>query len=532
MKEFIRLQLKLKWGFNRNNSKRSAFLTGTVSLLVIIVALALEMLLTSVLSSNLTDVSDKRLAMLFITIVELSLTVVGITMQLKRMYRPGDLHITARFPISPYKVYLCNLILIYIDLALYSAMLLLPILLVYGFVQGILSLVYVIGILLGVIFAPMVPFALSTLIAIPLMYVTSKLETHNIIRLSIFIVALVGFFVLYNYVLTVLADYFIHRNMSTDTLNIWGSLLGALDSYYNPAFYLGSIVFFDRAWLGLLVTVGLAALLSAAGIAIARPIYNRVRIDLLEGNGTTFRRRSRLDDYGPTISMLKHGFKEIIRTKTYSYFYLGIAIATPVMVFFCNRLITQVGQAQIGDKINFGASMLVISAFMAMISAFSANSLSMEGKNFYITKLVPVSYRKQLLIKGFLNLCVSIGALLISCVILVSLEFVSVGEMFILILTELLLTVGFVFNGLNLNLANPNLRPKANGEADEINITIMMLIGMVIGAIVGVLALVVPFFLQHAICYTIVDLTAAVYAAINVTIFVTSASVKYRCIEI
>ena len=51
--------------------------------------------------------------------------------------------------------------------------------------------------------------------------------------------------------------------------------------------------------------------------------------------------------------------------------------------------------------------------------------------------------------------------------------------------SQLVLTVGFVFNGIDLNLANPNLKPKANGEAEEINITYMLLIGLAIAAILA-----------------------------------------------
>ena len=202
------------------------------------------------------------------------------------------------------------------------------------------------------------------------------------------------------------------------------------------------------------------------------------------------------------------------------------------MVFFCNRLVTQVGQAQIGANINFGASLLVISTFMALISAFSGAVLSMEKKNFYITKLIPIKYKKQLLIKALLNLSVSVGALLVSCIILMVLKFVSVAEMAILIFTEIALSVGFVFNGMNLNLINPNLRLKANGEADEINITIMMMIGMFLSALLGAASIILPFMLNLTLTYVIVDAVVLVYMIVNVLGFVVGADKRYRNIEI
>ena len=74
------------------------------------------------------------------------------------------------------------------------------------------------------------------------------------------------------------------------------------------------------------------------------------------------------------------------------------------------------------------------------------------------------------MIKGLVNLIVSTGALLISCIVIVSLGFVTVGQVFVIFGCSLLLSVGFVANGLNLNLANPNVSLKSNGEFNEANI--------------------------------------------------------------
>ncbi|MDE7455011.1 MAG: hypothetical protein K2M64_04200, partial [Clostridia bacterium] len=360
--------------------------------LVVAAMLALIYVLTSALNKTL-DVTAMQLAQLFLVIIEIALIAMAISMQVKRVYRPTDVNITSRFPISAFKIYLSNLILIYIDLAIYSFMLIIPVMIVFGIAGGIISVAYIFGIILGAFFAPLIPFAVSLLISIPIMYLALKLEHHNIISLIIFIVFLIGAFALYNYVLTILADYFINSQMTADTVNIWQNVLNVLGSPYNPLSYLANIIFFNGAWAGVGITVGTALVLGAVGIFVARPVYRAVNLRAREGDTNYFRAQSKVDNYSPTLAQLRYGFKQIIRTKTYAYFYLGIAIATPVMVFFCNRLVVQVGQAQIGSTVNYGASLLVIAAFIAMISSFAGNALTMEGKNFYLTKLIPVAYK-------------------------------------------------------------------------------------------------------------------------------------------
>ncbi len=532
MRDFIRLQLKLKWGFNRDNNKASAVMTAIAALLAVGIALALVWVLSYVLRANLI-VTAKRLSVLYLTVIMAGLTVAATSMQMKRLYRPGDLLITARFPLSPFKLFVGYLLLNYIDLCVYSAVMLLPVMIVFGFAMQCISVTYILGVLLGVVLLPIVPFGLSIFIAIPTVYITSFLERHGIVRLVVFVLFLVGAFMLYDYVLTVLAQFFIHRNWEEGTLEIWANLLAALDSYYNPAYYLGNVIFFDRFWLGFGVMVGGGAVLVAGGVALARIVCKSLRYKALDMGDGRYTRRSEVDGYSSSRAIFRYSFREILRTKTYSYFYLGVAISTPVMVFFCNRLVTMVGEAQIGKGINFGASMLVVAVFMAMISSFAATILSVEGKNFYITKLTPVPYRRQLLIKGLLNIGVSVVALLISAVVMGSLKFVTAVEMVVLVSSQLLLATGLVFNGINLNLANPNLKPKANGEAEEINITYMLLIGLAIAAVMGACSIIFPKVLADGEIWSYATAVALafVYAAVNFLIFWFTVDKKYQRVE-
>ena len=172
MSEFIRLQLKLKWGFNRNNSKKNAIMTAAAALLASAVALALVYGLAFVLDSTI-EVTAKRLSVLFLTILMLGLTVAATGMQINRLYRPGDLNITARFPLSPFKVFVSCLILNYINLSIYSTVLFVPVMLVFGWAMKCITFVYGTGIILGIIFMPLIPFGLSVFLAIPIMYVNS-----------------------------------------------------------------------------------------------------------------------------------------------------------------------------------------------------------------------------------------------------------------------------------------------------------------------------------------------------------------------
>ncbi len=532
MFDFIRLQLKLKWGFNRNNSKRNAIMTAVAAVLAVGVALALVWGLSFVLKTSV-GVAAKELSTLFLSILIVGLTVVATGMQIKRLYNPADINITARFPLSSFKIFVSSLILNYIDLTIYSTVLVVPIMLVFGWAMNCITVAYVFGIILGALFMPLIPFALSVFLAIPIMYVNTLLKKHNIIKLVVFIILLVVLFVLYYYILTILANFFIHRNWEEGTIGIWKALITGLNSVFNPAHHLASIVFFENFWLGFGVILGVSVVLLGLGVVVAKFVYQNIRTKQLEGGALVNTRRSKLDEFGSTRAMLKHNFLEILHTKSYSYFYLGVAISTPVMVFFCNRLVDMVGQAQIGKNINFGAAMLVVSIFMAMIGSFAALIISMEGRNFYITKLIPMSYRRQLLVKALVNIVVSIGALLVSVVVLACLKFLNAVEIVVLLVSQILFVFGLVFNGLNINLVNPNIKPKANGEAEEINITYMLMIGIVVAAGFGLVGFMLPKAVPNGSTWAYVGAVAIglVYALVNFLVFFFTANRKYGKIE-
>ena len=531
MFEFIRLQMKLRWGRDRGADKKNAVLTGFIGAVVILVLLALIYVFTLVLCGNVPEATAERCAAFFSTAIEACLTFAGVAMMLKWLYRPADLKIAARFPITPFRMYVANVILAFIHLFLYSAAVYLPVMTVCALAAGALSWPAFGGIVLGALLSPFVPFVLSMLISVPVLFCMAFLENRNIVKLILFIAVLAGGFVLYNYLLTVLADYFLNKNMSAETTGVWSEILTALDTPWNLSSWLGGLVSLRSPWqaVGLHFAVLIAG--AAAGVALAKPVYDSVRRRMLESESGAFRRRTRCTDRGVFSAMFAHEFKEILRTRTYAYFYLGIAVATPVMVFFCNRLAFETGTAQIGQGINFGASVLVISVFMAMISSFAAASVTREGHRFFLTKIIPVSPRRQLAIKGTLNWLVSAGALAISLAVILSLDFVTPAQAAVIGLPELLLAGGFVLNGLNRNLKRPNIRLRPDGEINEFNITVMMLTGILLSAAAGLAALVLPFFMADGAVYAVLLALSAVYAASHLAIFLCTAKRRYELIE-
>ena len=298
MFEYIKLQMKLRWGRDRSASKKSGMLTAAVGILVICAALSLIYLLTRILADNLEETTAAELSVLFIAVLEAALFVMSVCMQVRWLYRPADLEITARFPITPFKIYVANIALVYFNLLIYAALFFVPVLTVFGLALKIFTAQYFFGILICAFLSPALPFAISLVVAIPVMYALSLLENKNTVKLILFIVVLAAFFVLYNYVLSVLAEYFLHNNVSSETSIVWTKILKTLNGRGNLTAYLGDVLFLNGFWKAFGILLGASLGVSAAGLALAKPVYDGAHRKMLEGAGNAFRRRG---DVPPSV---------------------------------------------------------------------------------------------------------------------------------------------------------------------------------------------------------------------------------------
>lgn len=528
---YVGLHFRLQFRRDSTADKKGSIISLISSVLTLGVVLLIAKYFFDIIHINLTaGITTQQFSTLLFTIIEVVLIVLGVSLEIKFFLKPSDLNITARFPMSATSVFVAQLVVVYIYMLGLSLMCTVPTMLVFGWSWGVVSIGYVARLLLAVLFAPLVPFAVATILVVPTMYVLTLLENHNIIKLVIFILLLSVGFVIYNYILNFLAEYYIHNTVDVNTKVYVTDFILALNTRWNIVTWLGNVFFCTDVLTSVAVLVAVTAVIGGVGLLIARPVYTRVRRNVLEGNVGIFSKKTAMTSDQPAMAIFKKECKDIIRTQTYAYFYLGISIITPVMVFLTNKLVQKVGEAQMGSSVAFGVAILVVFVFMIMINSFSASAVSREGRQFYITKIVPVDYRVQLLAKGMLNLFVALGALVISVSILCSMLFVTLTQGVIILALALALSVGVILNGLNLNVRHPYIQVGANPD-NQTNSTILMIVGLAICAVSGVIAIVFPFFFAEWYIYLTLGVIISVYAVANVLIFALTTNKKYAKIE-
>lgn len=527
---YLALHFKLQLKKDKSVDNKSRIISFTTTILTFVVVMFLCKFLFDIIYSQLgASVSSQHISNLLLTIIEIVLVFVAISLEIKYLLKPSDLNISARFPMSSSSLFIAQILVVYVYLFLISALSIFPMMTIFGWSWGLLSGSFFAKLFLLALFSPLLPFAIATIFVVPTMYMLSVLKNHNVIKLIIFIAFLIAAFVLYNFVLNFLAEYYIHNKINSSTQNLVISFVTALSSKWNIVVYLSNIFNFNNVAVSILIVLGFTIVFLSLGLLFAKPVYSRVRKEELEGSVDIFSKQSKITSDKAHIAIFKKEFKEIMRTQTYAYFYLGIAIITPVMVLLTNKLVQKVGEAQMGGNIAFGISILVVFAFMVLINSFSANAISREGKVFYITKITPIDYRVQLISKGVLNLFVSLGALFISVIILCTMKFVTVIDAIVILVVAMLFAIGVILNGFNINVRHPYV--KTTTTDNQTNSTILILLGIVVCALESIAAIVLSFFIPNIYIYLIIFTVSIVYTIINLLIFVFTTNKKYSKIE-
>lgn len=529
---YIKLQFKLQFKKDNNVDIKGKLAVWILGLATCFVVLFLAKYLFDILCNQfLSSVSCSQLAVVVFSVLELVLFFVGMSLEIKYLLRPKDSNISARFPMSSFSLFVARLLIVFIWLVVISFATVFALMMLFGISANVLSFSYIIKLVFVCLVSPVLPFALSCLIAAPTMHLLKIFENKNILKLVLFFVVLaVGFFA-YSRLLNFLAEFYIQQKVDMNTKSTVVYFVNLLGSDWNVFGCFGKILFDIDIFKNIGIFLGATVVLLGLGFAFVFLFYSKLKSGDIDERASIFSKKTKISSEKPFFAIFKKEFKQILRTSTYAYFYLGVAIITPIMVFLTNNMIQKVGKAQIGGDINFAVSLLVVLAFMAMINSFSGTAISREGKQFYITKIVPVDYRKQLLAKGFLNVLISVGALIVSLILLCSMNFVTVGQGFLLFAIAMLMSFGIIFCGFNINVRHPYLKCNSAGEENQTNITTTLFLGFLLTALEGGVSIVLSFFVKSIWIYLSILFVSILFVVANVLVFVFLTNKRYAKIE-
>ena len=434
-------------------------------------------------------------------------TVVAISTVVKNLYMNGDNELLLRFPVSGTEILIAKSIYCALHNFLVTVLFTLPFHMIAGAIAGA-KVGYYFGSIFMIIFQSFLPFFIANMVAIPAMKVVNIIKNKFLLVLIMVIIVICGCFVLYMSALSSVLGY-----LADNRVNFFAdpTIKAAIENFarhsYPINFYAdvltGGHLSGQHPALCFLYLLLINGAFGVGAFFVTSKCYYGTILRGIESEKESLVKVHKKTRVRSAFGALLHReFFLIFRSFNYSFQYLAMACAAPVMVYYCNALASAMGTKSVGTTIVPGLTLLVIIIFVTIIVSFASTSISREGNVFYHTKIIPVSYTTQILAKLFLYGIVGTGSVVLCCVTVASafatesagylLTSLDVGMIFLIcelvVLAETCLSIW-------ADIKSPTFNVSGDGEivSANKNVAVALFVGIFTAILYGVFAMVFSF---------------------------------------
>lgn len=454
---------------------------------------------------------DYSLLLMFTFLSQLVLIGFGISSVNKNLFFSGDNELLLRFPVNSRTMFICKNTVLLIMYSVVAVLLLLPFYLMFGIENNYKAYYYL---MLPIVIAAHVgfSFAISNFLAIPAMIVSQKFRHKHFLNLIINIVLIAGAFAVYMLLINAVLSFMKDQSLSFFTED--GMKLLSYLHYGYPLSCFADVLVGKNLGLSIPVCIISTILLCYIAIISTRSRFLKIIHRNVESQGASFTHRTTNKKSSPLVAVLKREMKDIFRSSTYSFQYLVMAVAAPVMVYSCNRLVETVASETLDSITSPMVTMLVMLIFVTIIVSFAGSCISREGGGFYLTKVSPVSPVKQVLVKVGLYLFVGTLSTIVSLSVVMIAKRLSVSDGFILMGNCILFGFALTCFAVKLDMTHPRFPVGGENEVTNGNMAtfVTLALGFVLAVIEGLFGLVGFVFMRPPFTYGMLTLFNGVIA--------------------
>lgn len=419
---------------------------------------------------------------------------------IKTLYFDCDNALLLRFPVDGAQMFYSKSVIILIKTVFVSLLFTMPFYVFYGSTMEMGAGFYFFSLFICVIFSA-VPYFIANLIAIPVMKIVNAARNKFFVILILLILGLIFAFMGYVLFLKRVMEYSVTKNATILDNAVILQFKNWAPSFVPANFYVNLLT--GRKIIGSIFAItGITAGLGIAGFWVAKRHYYETVLESLENQKTAFEKKTEDKALPVFLSVLKTEYLLIFRSTNYSFQYLAMAVAAPVMVYLCNDLACTIGDTSVGGRIIPGLSLLVILIFVTLIVAFASTTVSRNGKTFYLTKIMPVSYSYQIFIKFVLYLIVSTLSVLASCIVVGAVfggakygGYIGFLDIFCIFIIAELVTVTLTAIAISADIKAPNFDVNNDGELTNANknVSNTIILGYFIAVLFGIAGMILAY---------------------------------------
>lgn len=539
---------KLRFGAETTKGKKIAIL--------VVFAFAYAMIMFSLLTfitviGSLFDIKQIFAIFFFFILLTSALIVLifGIINLISTLYLSKDTDFYSMLPIKPSVVFAAKLAFVYIAETAIVAAVLLPALITLGIVAHAWAWYYVISILTLVV-VPALPLFVACIIAMPIMYLASRLKNRAIISLIFYIVLFGGLFGVYIYFISSVTSIDVESITAEQVESIINAITAVLYIFY-PYERLSAAAFGIESFglgvgastvVNLLIFVGISAVLTVALMFAAKFMYSQS----VKANNQTYNAKARKGEFKATGSMkalIKREYLSSLRTTQVAfqcYFVMALPIIFSIILGIMFRNSIKLAEVVELDFFSDFALLLVFSSLAAIFASLgnaACTTFSREGSAFASLKILPVDIKRILWSKIVAWLVIALPVAAVCLTIVNALIFNSV--FCILSFFSLLpLVAEFLVFGALWDLSAPKLKWTDPSQAIKHNthVTLGQLIMMSSGFLPAALLFglgntTIDGNIVSIVCWSVIYAVTVIFGIVDIILY-RKANAYYERIEV
>ncbi len=501
----VKMQLKEKMDLGYLRSKRKlifklVWLFIEFAAITAIIAVIFHFVKLLGLFSLVHDIPVSVISLAFGIMLLLSLVTDTIGL-MKSLYFSKDNTVLLTFPATPSLVFFSKLATYYVYELRKSFMFTIPMFIAYGIVKGY-SLVYYPWLIFMFVLISSIPVLFAALLSIPAMFGYIFLNRVKVLQYVLYTVLGVAAVLLAWWLIGMVPE-------DINFIESWGNTYWEIQAFLNdytktfaPIYEftelivgrtvgLSSMIFHSGTLTSLLTLIGVGIAMLLLCFLCSKPLFYRMASTPFE-----FKKRDRIRAKAnrklpPFLSAIKKEF--VIGARSNAFIKLGgvLIVIMPMAIYLLNKLYSAMNTRFLGTQMTICFNIIVILLMMMMTNIDLASVYSRDGSSSYLNKVQPAPFATLLLSKLVFNMIIA----LVGCVLTVNIfaieSSLSSTNAWMIGIMIYCVYIAHLFSSAEKDIMNPQYEQYAtfNEQTNNPNETGSGVSAIIISVVVFVLAL-------------------------------------------
>ena len=450
---------------------------------------------------------------------------------LTNLYLSKDNELLMVLPATPNQLFVSKILVIYFQELIVNSMIALPIFLALGVVGGLAGVFYLSLLIIMFIF-PILPIAIASLVSIPVMAVIKYLKSHTTLSIITTLCLVAGAVSLYLMIIGNITSSFAIATKQIETVRNINATILEIGKNFILFYQLATAMFSFAKWYWIAIFVVICFLILLFALIIIKPFYFKTAMSNLENSIKPLVKEQSFKKRTSFHSLLVKEVLCVFRSPSAVFQYFLFTLLMPFIVFSYDKLMLSLAVSQAGEVMIAGSHVLVVAIFAMLSNIVSATAISREGGNFYISKIAPVNYYKNIIAKMVFNIIFTFSALLVT--MFVSMFYLTSWQVILGTIAIMFASVGHIALSIDMDIKKPVLDWYSSEEMSKMGGTTAksMIIGMIIAAVLGIVIIMMAFSKNVLLPWIIIILLSLVFCIHRVYILILRINMSYDKIEI